>query len=606
MKYPLLLLNCFLFFVSCGYGQSILRFTEFDDDDHVIKDSTRAIAAFDINSSVEINIEKSALRKALFDQMKIDPFSKEILSRISELQNVAEEGLLALIPLQDSLLSWLQTPDTLRNVGTLQPVFGKIGNPALRIINRAPPGTRLRNELNRQLANIPREAGIAGTYRVLFEGASREVELLKKELDSIVKNHGVYIQLGAWLDTRKSTNPIHLPGFDTYPEGEEYVVKRWNISLSEEQKEQLASIENLAKNFNSDSFKKVLSNMRVTTPAMIKEIVDSFNQCADSITARLDILQNRLAQEEAIARSDIKDLKSFVTGYKDFLLGLKEKYQTASLTTSSAGFLVQTNEDLSQIKIRTEDLITRAKNLRTEFTNRFENSAGNVKASVNSLAEVITDCSGVLEGGLEKLVDKARAVFTELTGFKKLNEAALELGEEVLKHDIDELPDKTTFFITKTGRRQSGDRILVRVAAGDHNGKKHVLEHRQFRLFQLLPHIRTVVGLIFADLPESETIDSKFQLSASYSILLKKGSRRSMGFNRTFSPGIGLNVAALDFDHDDVPEIGLGLVGSIFRDYIQGGFGYNVYRDESYWFFGLRIPLSLSAITFNKETAGAQ
>ncbi len=582
-------------------GQSILKFAEYDDDDHVVTDSLRQIAAFDINSRVEITIDKDALRKALFAQLDVSPLSADIINRISVLQNIAVDGLAALAPLQDSLLSWSRTPDSLRDSKTLQPVFRRIGDPALRLINLATPGSRLRETFNSQLVNVPREAGTAGTYRILFDGALQEAMALKAELDSIARNHGVFVQLGAWADTRKTTTPIHLPGFDEYPEGETFVVERWNINLSQEQKETLRSIEHLANNFNGNSFKGALRNIQLTTPEMISEIIDTFNQCVDSIRVQLDNLDNELTQQQAIAKADIKNLKSQIESYTDFLKGLKNKYKTGNFTSSSSAFLIQTNDDLSQVKNRTEALIERAKNLRTDFASRFQAGSGAVRLAVNGLGNTILHCSELLETGIQDLINKAKALFTELTGFKKLNEAALELSEEVFKFDIGGLPDKTEFTLTRTGRRQSGDKILVRIAAGDSTRQRQVLEHRRFRLFQLLPHIKTVVGLIFADLPESETVDSKFQLSASYSILLKKGSRRSMGYNRTFNPGIGLNVAALDFDHDDVPEIGLGLVGSVFRDYLQGGFGYNVYRDKAYWFFGLRIPLSLSAITFNRE-----
>ena len=254
MKYFLHFTTCILFTVSQSFGQAILRFTEYDEEDRVIMDSLRDISAFDINSRVEIDIDKDLLRKALFDQLEIAPPPDDITNRISVLQDAAQKGIVALVPLQNALMEWLQTPDSLRSINTLQPIFNQIGDPALRIIDLAPAGSRLRKELNRQLAIIPREAGTAGTYNILFEGALREVGLLKNELDDIVKNHGVFIQLGAWLDTRKSTNPIHLPGFDTYDEREQFVVKRWNISLSEAQKEQLKSIENLANTFNTISF----------------------------------------------------------------------------------------------------------------------------------------------------------------------------------------------------------------------------------------------------------------------------------------------------------------------------------------------------------------
>ena len=55
--------------------------------------------------------------------------------------------------------------------------------------------------------------------------------------------------------------------------------------------------------------------------------------------------------------------------------------------------------------------------------------------------------------------------------------------------------------------------------------------------------------------------------------------------------GFGLNISALDFDKDDVLELGIAAVGSMFQDYLQAGYGYNVYDDTWYGFFGIQLPM---------------
>ncbi len=49
-------------------------------------------------------------------------------------------------------------------------------------------------------------------------------------------------------------------------------------------------------------------------------------------------------------------------------------------------------------------------------------------------------------------------------------------------------------------------------------------------------------------------------------------------------------MAALDFDKDDTPELGVGLVLSFLNRIGQVGVGYNTSQDVSYWFFGLQLP----------------
>ena len=73
-----------------------------------------------------------------------------------------------------------------------------------------------------------------------------------------------------------------------------------------------------------------------------------------------------------------------------------------------------------------------------------------------------------------------------------------------------------------------------------------------------------------------------------------------MLWNSLFDPGVGLNVAAQDFNHDDGQELGIGLAVSAFRDFITVGYGYNVSQSVPYWFFGLRLPVPGATINGTK------
>ena len=119
-------------------------------------------------------------------------------------------------------------------------------------------------------------------------------------------------------------------------------------------------------------------------------------------------------------------------------------------------------------------------------------------------------------------------------------------------------------------------------------------------MFRIQAHLETVVGLVFADPLGSSQVTNRFQAGPSYSVLLKHGSRRSILRNRLLLVGLGINVAALDFNHDDTPELEPGGVISFLGDYLQAGIGYNIPRDRGYWFFGLRLPLP----TFTLPGAG--
>ncbi len=78
---------------------------------------------------------------------------------------------------------------------------------------------------------------------------------------------------------------------------------------------------------------------------------------------------------------------------------------------------------------------------------------------------------------------------------------------------------------------------------------------------------------------------------------------------RLLAARIEVNVAALDFDHDDTPELGVAGVLSLLRDYVQFGAGYNLGTDNGYWFFGLRLPapaFTLGGVENIEAPPGAQ
>ena len=79
-----------------------------------------------------------------------------------------------------------------------------------------------------------------------------------------------------------------------------------------------------------------------------------------------------------------------------------------------------------------------------------------------------------------------------------------------------------------------------------------------------------------------------------------------MARNSFWNLGIGLSVAAVDFDKDDVPELGLGLTTSAFADLLQAGVGYNVFLDRAYWFFGVRLPVGILSLAGNRTPVNTE
>ena len=94
-------------------------------------------------------------------------------------------------------------------------------------------------------------------------------------------------------------------------------------------------------------------------------------------------------------------------------------------------------------------------------------------------------------------------------------------------------------------------------------------------------------------------------MAPAYSVLFKSASRRSGFWNNVLTPGIGANLSALDFDKDGTPELGAAVTLALFRDFVQVGYGYNVFRDRGYFFFGVGLPLPSLGFSVGSASSGA-
>jgi hypothetical protein len=216
---------------------------------------------------------------------------------------------------------------------------------------------------------------------------------------------------------------------------------------------------------------------------------------------------------------------------------------------------------------------------------------------VRDLRMALLTCVQTTITPIHKILDQVRFSGSLAHSGDNITAHALAFGAQVTRHDITQLPAETKLDLRYTGKRTPGDAVVIRLGAARVDpaaGKGETateLHTTTIQLYQVLSHIETTVGLVFVDPLGHTSVQRRFQAAPSYSVLLKAGSRSSALYNRLINPGIGLNVSALDFDKDDVPEPGIALVGSMFRDYLQAGFGYNLFLDTPYWFFGTSLPL---------------
>jgi hypothetical protein len=304
---------------------------------------------------------------------------------------------------------------------------------------------------------------------------------------------------------------------------------------------------------------------------------------------RIYLMLDEMELLQAEVKAFLQELEKRLDYYKE-LIALKD-FQLES-------FLYQAKSDISFII--EEDGLT-IKNHVLTLAGSLTELAPATLDSLESLAGVYED---MMEGYLAEyraLEAFARKKATEFLLGKQFDLAALEFGTEVYKLTPEDLPETSELDLVNTGARSDGDRIALKMTLIRRDDVQPLaLETREIYLFRVLPHVITTVGVIFADPLANTAIQTQFQMAPAFNFLFKglgdqKCRRKSVAYNRLFDWGIGLHVAAPDFDKDDVPEIAAGVVISTLHDYLQGGFAFNLFTGDPYWFFGMRFPIP----TFN-------
>ena len=292
-------------------------------------------------------------------------------------------------------------------------------------------------------------------------------------------------------------------------------------------------------------------------------------------------------------------IETSIDNYSKFILEKVNKYKNIGTDFKGdlTGLIFSSKNDFDAIEKETkalkETIETQVNIIMTSITKL----PGDVQKELPQALAEIKQIGPRIEAMVQDWTTQFKNSLDELLKGRKFDMAALEFSEEVDKLDIANIPEKTVISLKKTGYRENGDDLAIKIIAGSANANEvQVTETHELTLFMVLPHVRTIAGLIFAQSTDKTEKDAKFRMAPSYNILFKgfwdkKLRRKSVVYNRIFDFSFGLNLASLDFNNDDAQELGVGLVISGISDYMQIGYGYNITAKKPYWFFGLRLPL---------------
>jgi len=572
----------------------VLKLEELDDDGKTTTLGEKPLAIVDINSEIKVQLDSTVLEARVTRLLGDKAVSDELIKKVSALKNVSQKGLELIGPLTQALKQYAENSEAPDAVKALSRGIAPSANAILEVIAVAENDRILYTRLNAALEAIPRGAPRTMQNRALFEAAAAYADELKQTIDELLRKEGAYVQLGAWIIQDGQDRPLHLRGFDEYPEGDFFVVDRWTIvPLSESQKKQLKDAMDIARTVNEKGIGELFKTARVA-PGAVADILAHAAECAQGIEAKLASVQTAAGATVESIRNSLNTAGKEQQEYKNYVLSLRDKYDSVSTTgfSSGAALLESTYSDLVEFQQKTKSFVESQLRLLNDLQGKVEASASQLQTAIQEAVKVVQACrEKSLEGPAADSIAGLTDTLKTIRLSQEINTAVLEFGEEVLKHTLDKIPQSTELNLKRAGLRKAGDAVVLKLAAGSAQRQRQVLEERRLDLYRVLPHIEMAIGIIFADPTESTEVESRFQVAPSYSILLKGFGDRGVTYNRLLTPGFGVNVSALDFNKDDTPELGIAVVGSLFRDYFQVGYGYNINEDADYWFFGLRLPL---------------
>ncbi|RKH54632.1 hypothetical protein D7W81_38020 [Corallococcus aberystwythensis] len=559
----------------------VLKLKEVDADS-ISVDIKADMAVVDIGSTIYIDVSRD---RAL---AKLGTVTAGASERTATLVKSSEAlaGALArtneeLTQMRTAMAEWKPNPPP-ATLKMIQDATEKAAAPMSIIMNAATPGSRFHRGLEAALTDVPPE-GLSDPelFRRIADVAATELEALRAELRQALQKEGVFFMLGAWIVGAGGNREVHLDGFDDIKPQDRYVLDRWSIFLTAEQQKQLDAIGRAADQFNSQGIGALVQSvgmpmlleafMRTTQSLEVTE--KSAQQVGTTVVGLSDTVRTELTQTATELRQ-----------YRVYLGGLMRKYQgTTPASDSGAALLTGFNADLREAVLRARELSRKIGQVQATLAS----VPPALKPSVQELDKVLGLTATALKADIDGLAEGVASLFSLV----RVNAELLEFSKEVKRHSVASLPSATLLDLNNTGRREPGDAVVFRFAVGRGEEKPTVVETHQLTMHRVLPHFDTTVGLIFARVPEAEGGSSRFQAAPAYSVLLKWGSRTESYVNTLVTPGLGLNLSALDFNRDNTPEVGVALTLSLFRNILQAGGGYNVFRDRWYFFFGVGLPL---------------
>ena len=536
----------------------------------------------DINGNLEIHISKDALIKKIHNNYPLLAKPLELQEKINRLEIALED--------QDKLYRLLALDiRSAENDNQLNAAFLKFMN-SITNTNLENQFNSLYNEWDVKYGNNDNPP-FGFEFYILREFNSNLSNIHKELNDLDVQQF--HISMLAFLKNKQGGNRVHIKNFDTYSEREFFRVERWITNLSEEQHTKLKDITERTKVLNDSTF-SFFANLKTEILERIPKL-----KCIENSKNDIDnFLKNSKVKSNITTalRNDIDALLKEYNGLASALELIKGDVSNLDITTPFS--IIEQVRTIISMKDKLRVLLKSFKQTAAVIVN--------LKIETNTIIVKMDTCYNDITSSINALVNELAMLKNQQNRYVSNK----EIGEDVFRFTLDNLPETGTIKLEGSGRRVNGDIIeielvlLVPDSTNSNSTINDVLESRALTMQLIGLRSETVVGVIFTDsfnekgfIPVS---NRRFLYAPSAALLLKVGSRNSKIYNEFIDIGFGIGVSSPDFNTDGTNEFGLGFMLTAFKDIISVGINYNVTLDTPFWSFGINLPFNLPGIPINK------
>lgn len=539
----------------------------------------------DINSELEIRVNKESLRKVFF---KTSGKSQDDLrEELKKINAVLEQKIVYLKEVNKALASATSTKEDMQKFKDVTTTF------LTTIDQDAFLGETYGDIVTRYFETVPnyRRADYSKN-EFIFDELDALVIDLKKEYEIVSEENLFAFRLVAFMGNSKGGKQVHIENFDNYQGGEFYPVQRWVSSFSNEDIAEFERYAELAEEANrllDDGLDRVKQILSETFPSIgcIEELVDMTKTTVEnlpaSVSADKDEIELLLKAQLALYRSLLSSMQTAINSQTQVTA-----QNLIFFNQLSAQILEQAN-DLASIQIDLDDLQSRFTTV-SEFQQLFN------KAET---------CIGLIEADKDKF-SKAVNGFKQFLTSNKVYLSENLVAENVFEFSFDRIPPIGLIELQLTGQRKDRDKVYLKALVGkpDKNSDQlkdvTTVESRTLTMYRIGGYSTTKVHLAAAAPFDGEGLDlkNKFQFAPSASLLFKFGVRSKV-WNNYFDFGWGINVGSTDMNLDGIPDISLGGVHTFFRDIVSIGINYNFAIDRPIYYFGVSLPFAIPGLPIN-------